>query len=113
MITLFRSVIDRVKAMFTLDAMLDLEQRFAERQAERKADLIRTADRYDREGMPKVAVDLRRQADELSEQRPLQSVMPFLESDRPTTTARRIEDRRANKPPLLNHRVLNKPKKGK
>lgn len=31
MIQLFRNVIDRVKAMFTLDAMLDLEQQFATR----------------------------------------------------------------------------------
>jgi hypothetical protein len=81
MIRLFQSVINRVKAMFTLDAMLDLEQQFVTRQAERKAELLRTADRYQQEGLTAIAADLRRQAETLSEQRPLQTVLPFLESE--------------------------------
>jgi hypothetical protein len=103
MIRLFQSVINRVKAMFTLDAMLDLEQHFLARHAERRADLIRTADRYQREGMTGIAADLRRRAETLSEQRPLQTVVPFLESepDRSSATAPRSladgRDRR-NKP---------------
>lgn len=80
MIRLIQSVIERVKAMFTLDAMLDLEQQFASRQAERRAELFRAADRYQKEGLTAIAADLRRQADELSEQRPLQTVAPFLGS---------------------------------
>jgi hypothetical protein len=91
MIRLFQSVINRVKAMFTLDAMLDLEQHFLARHAERKADLIREADRYQREGMTGIAGDLRRRAETLSEQRPLHTVLPFLESepDRSSATASR------------------------
>ena len=81
MIQLFQSVINRVKAMFTLDAMLDLEQHFLTRHAERKAELIRAARRYQRQGMTGIAADLRRQAETLSEQRPLQTVLPFLESE--------------------------------
>jgi hypothetical protein len=81
MIRLFQSVINRVKAMFTLDAMLDLEQHFLTRHAERKAELIRAARRYQRQGMTGIAADLRRQAETLSEQRPLQTVLPFLESE--------------------------------
>ena len=80
MIRLIQSVIERVKALFTLDAMLDLEQQFVTRQAERKAQLIREADRYQKEGLTAIAADLRRQAEGLSEQRPLQTVVPFLGS---------------------------------
>ena len=87
MIRLITSVIDRVKAMFTLDAMLDLEQQFVTRQAERKADLIRAADRYQQEGLTGIAADLRRQAEGLSEQRPLQTVLPFLSSESETRSA--------------------------
>ena len=93
MIRLFQSVINRVKAMFTLDAMLDLEQQFLTRQAERRAGLIREADRYQREGLTAVADDLRREAIALSEQRPLQSVLPFLDAEadvRPTSAPRAI-----------------------
>jgi hypothetical protein len=93
MIRLFQSVINRVKAMFTLDAMLDLEQQFLTRQAERRADLIREADRYQREGLTAVADDLRRQAVALSEQRPLQAVLPFLDAEaevRPSSAPRAI-----------------------
>lgn len=81
MIRLIQSVIERVKALFTLDAMLDLEQQFATRQAERRAELMRAADRYQKEGLTAIADDLRRQANELSEQRPLQTVVPFLGSE--------------------------------
>ena len=104
MIQLVRNVIDRVKAMFTLDAMLDLEQQFVTRQAERKAELIRTADRYEQEGLTAIAADLRRQAETLTEQRPLQTVVPFLTSEpeaRPSPAApRRLEDRRERRPKL-------------
>ena len=102
MIRLFQSVINRVKAMFTLDAMLDLEQHFLTRHAERKAELIRAARRYQRQGMTGIAADLRRQADTLSEQRPLQTVLPFLESEpetyspsMPSLTDRRGHETRA------------------
>ena len=92
MIRLIQTVINRVKAMFTLDAMLDLEQQFLSRQAQRRAELFRTADRYQREGLTDIAADLRRQAETLSERRPLQTVLPFLESD---------PDRRSHSSPAL------------
>ena len=57
MIRLFQSVISRVKAMFTLDAMLDLEQQFLTPHAERRADLIREADRY-RQGDDRQRLDI-------------------------------------------------------
>lgn len=97
MFQLIRSVIDRVKAMFTLDAMLDLEQQFATRMAERKAELMRSADRYEREGLKAIAADLRRQAESLSEQRPLETVVPFLAGKPEVQTVRRLVDRRAER----------------
>jgi hypothetical protein len=117
MIQLVRNVIDRVKAMFTLDAMLDLEQQFATRQAERKAELIRIADRYEREGMAGIAADLRRQADELSEQRPLQTVVPFLtsepESPPSPVVPRRLDDRRDRRPKLPHLASTHSPQRSK
>jgi len=117
MIQLVRNVIDRVKAMFTLDAMLDLEQQFVTRQAERKAELIRTADRYEQEGLTAIAADLRRQAETLSEQRPLQTVVPFLTSEPespPSPSApRRLEDRRNRRPKLPHLTSTHSPQRSK
>lgn len=83
MFYLLQSVIDRVKAMFTLDAALDLEQQFVTRQAERKAALMRRADEFENEGLNAIAADLRRQAESFSERRPLQAVFAFLDADDP------------------------------
>ena len=117
MIQLFRSVIDRVKAMFTLDAMLDLEQQFASRHAERKAELMRTADRYEREGLTAIAAELRCRADTMSEQRPLETVVPFLKdhsASRPASSAPRgLEDRRERRPKLPLPAATSQRKKGK
>jgi hypothetical protein len=81
MFHVIQSVIDRVKAMFTLDAALDLEQELLARQAERKAALMRRADDFEKEGLNSIAADLRRQAESLSERRPLQTVFAFLDAD--------------------------------
>jgi hypothetical protein len=81
MFHLLQSVIDRVKAMFTLDAALDLEQQFITRLAERKAALMRRADEFQNEGLNLIANELRRQAENLSERRPLQTVFAFLDAD--------------------------------
>ena len=90
MFHLLQSVIDRVKAMFTLDAALDLEQEFVTRQAERKAVLMRRADEFENEGLNSIAADLRRQAENLSERRPLQTVFAFLDADDSAEKKRRV-----------------------
>jgi len=117
MIRLIQSAINRVKAMFTLDAMLDLEQQFVTRQAERKAELIRTADRYEQEGLTAIAADLRRQAETLTEQRPLQTVVPFLtsEPESPPSSAapRRLDDRRERRPKLPHLTSTHSPQRSK
>lgn len=86
MFALFRALTDRVKALFITTAALDFEADFLTRQAERKANLLRQAAQYEDEGLPLIARDLRQQAETLSGQRPLASVLPsieHLEADRP------------------------------
>ena len=79
MFALFRSLTERVKALFISTAALDFEADFIARQAERKADLLRRAAEYEREGLHPVAKELRQQAEALSIQRPLASILPSVE----------------------------------
>lgn len=79
MFALFRSLTDRIKALFVTTAALDFEADLAVRHAERKAELLRRAAAYDEEGLHVVAKELRHQADVLSIQRPLASVLPSVE----------------------------------
>jgi hypothetical protein len=76
---LFRALIERVRALFMTDAALDLEAQLASRQAERQAELLRQADRYEEEGLHGIARQVRRQAEALSLERPLQGVLPAVE----------------------------------
>lgn len=78
MFSLFRALTDRVKAMFVTNAALELESELLARDAERKAELLRLADNYAKEGLHAVADQLRRQVESLSLQRPLASVVPSL-----------------------------------
>jgi hypothetical protein len=78
MLAIFRALADRVRALFITHAALDFEAQFIASQAERKADLLRRADAYDREGLPSVAQDLRMQAEALSVQQPLAVVLPAI-----------------------------------
>ena len=78
MLSIFRGVVDRVKALFATSAALELEAEFQARHAERQADLLRLADRYAAEGRHGIAANLRRQAEETSPERPLASVLPAL-----------------------------------
>lgn len=76
MLTLFRALVERVKALFITTAALDLEADFVALHAERKADLLRQAARYEEEGLHGIADHLRRQAEEIDVQRPLAGVLP-------------------------------------
>lgn len=80
MLSLFRAITDRVKAMFVTNAALEFEAELLARDAERKAELLRLADAYEKEGMTTLAEQLRRQTEGLSLQRPLASVLPSLTS---------------------------------
>jgi hypothetical protein len=76
MLTLFRALLDRLKALFALSAARALEAGSLALDAERRADLLRQADRYDAEGLPAVARYLRRQAEVVGGQPPLAGVVP-------------------------------------
>jgi len=79
MFALFRALTERVKALFLTTAALDFEADWLARDAERRADLLRQADRYDAEGLHGIAGQLRRQAESLSLHRPLAGVLPAVE----------------------------------
>jgi hypothetical protein len=79
MLTLFRALSERVKALFVTTVALDFEADLFARDAERKADLLRQAQRYDDEGLPGIAEHLRRQAGTLALERPLAGVLPALD----------------------------------
>jgi hypothetical protein len=75
----FRALTERFKALFATSAALELESEFLARDAERRAELLRQADRYDAEGLGGIAQHLRRQAETLSLQRPTASVLPAID----------------------------------
>jgi hypothetical protein len=79
MLSIFRVIIDRVKALFAVSAAQELESEILLRDAERKAELLRQADRYDGEGLRGIATHLRLGADAVTVQRPLAGVLPALE----------------------------------
>jgi hypothetical protein len=75
MFSVIRALIARFKAMFVIQAVLELEAELAASCAERRAELFRLADDYDQQGLRITAQDLRQQAESLSAQQPLASVL--------------------------------------
>ena len=75
MFSFARSLMDRFKALFVTHAVLDLEADLIAAYAERKAELLRRADQYEKEGLATVAEQLRQQADRLAPDMPLGSVV--------------------------------------
>ena len=75
---LFRTFIDRIKLLFATAAASELEADFLARDAERRADLLRQASRYEGEGLPGIAARLRDQAEATAADRPAGSVLPAL-----------------------------------
>jgi hypothetical protein len=71
MLNLFRAIIARVKALLATSAALELEAEALARHAERQADLLRLAGRYEEEGLHAVARALRQQAEALDLRQPL------------------------------------------
>lgn len=78
MFNLFRVIVDRVKAVFATAAALEQEREFLLGDAERRAELLRQADRYDAEGLTTVAARLRQMAEATSIETPAASVLPAL-----------------------------------
>jgi hypothetical protein len=78
MLSIFRPLIERVKALFAVSAAQELEADLLLRDAERRAELLRQAERYQDEGLHGIAQHLRQQAEQVSVQRPLAGVLPAL-----------------------------------
>lgn len=76
MLSLFRAFTDRLKALFATNAAMELESEFLAREAERRAELHRQANRYEAEGLGGIAQHLRQRADNLLIERPLASTLP-------------------------------------
>lgn len=72
--SLFQSVSDRVKSLFLTDAALSIETELIARNAQRKSELLKLADKYRQEGQPTVADDLVRQAERQDPNRPTASI---------------------------------------
>ena len=76
MFALFRALTNRLKALFLTEVGLDFEAQLLTRDAERRAELLRQAQRYEEEGLHALAEHLRRRAESISLERPLASVLP-------------------------------------
>jgi hypothetical protein len=91
MLNLFRTISDRLKALFVADVALEFEALLLARQADRTAELLVQAEQHERHGFPTVAAQLRAGAEALSLGRPLAGVLPALEhwqvADDTVTTA--------------------------
>ena len=80
MFSLFRAVLDRLKAVLATSAALELEADALARHAQRKAELLRLAEQYESEKLHAVARELRQHAENLDLQRPLAGVASALMS---------------------------------
>lgn len=74
MLSWFRSLFDRHHARH-VDAVLDFEANLVARQVERKAALLRPANRLDDEGLCDIAAELRACASAITFERPLSSLL--------------------------------------
>src|SRR5580658_6270227 len=79
MLWIFKALADRLKAMFVADVATDFEAQLLARDSERKAELLRQAQKYDDEGLKGIAQQMRQQTESLGTQRPLASVLPAIE----------------------------------
>jgi len=75
---IFRSLIERLKALFATTAAQEFEAEFLARHAERKAELLRLAAGYDAEGLTTLAQELRQQVESLNVQQPLAVILPVV-----------------------------------
>jgi hypothetical protein len=72
----YRGVIDRLKLSLLTTAALEIEAETLTRNAERKAELLRLATKYEQEQQTVVALDLRRQAEAIDLRQPLGGLTP-------------------------------------
>ena len=78
MLILFRAVVERLKGLFATAVAAEFETEFLARDAERRAELLRLAARYESEGLTTVAARLRTQAEATSTDQPAGVALPAL-----------------------------------
>ncbi len=78
MFSLFRAVLDRLKALLATSAALELEADALARHAQRKAELLHLAEQYESEKLHSVAQELRQHAETLDLQLPLAGILNTL-----------------------------------
>jgi len=79
MFSIVRALMDRFKLLFMTQTVLELQADVIVACADRKADLFRRAERFEEEGLPDIAAYLRQQAEALSTEKPLASVLAVAE----------------------------------
>jgi hypothetical protein len=92
---IFKALADRLKALFIADTACEFEAQFVVRDAERRAALLRQAQRYEDEGLKGVGQEMRLQAESLGTQRPMASVLPAIEFLHTTEAGLFLEDDKA------------------
>ncbi|HEX8200621.1 MAG TPA: hypothetical protein VF590_09045 [Isosphaeraceae bacterium] len=107
MIALFRTMTDRLKAMFAAGVALEFEALLLARQADRTAELLVQAEQHERHGFPAVAAHLRAGAEALSLGRPLAGVLPALEHCQVTDGAMTASTTSTGGPPQANGTIGN------
>ena len=75
MFSIVRALMDRFKALFLSQSILELQADLIVTCADRKADLLRRAERFEQEGMADIAAYLRQQVESLSTENPLAGVV--------------------------------------
>jgi hypothetical protein len=78
MLAIIRTLIDRFKALFMTHALLELEADLIAIGAECKAQLLRCAEQFEKDGLKGVAQQIRRQAEALAWEKPLVSVQAII-----------------------------------
>lgn len=79
MLWVLKKIRERMKALLIADAALDLEAEFLDQHAELKAELLRKAHKYAEQGLDDLADEVRGQAMNLSNEKPLASMLPALD----------------------------------
>jgi len=115
MFNVFRSLIERLKALFAATAAQEFEVEFLARHAERKAELLRLAASYDAEGLTTLAKELRQQADNFDVQKPLAVILPAVvhfQGDQPNESLLPLESASTSAPTNPTPQLAAPKKKG-
>src|SRR5262245_36984848 len=76
MLGLFRALVERVKAVLAVRAAQEIEADALAHAAQRKAELLELAAKYETEGQKEVAAELRSRVGRVDADRPVAGVLP-------------------------------------